>query len=133
MRRGPTPPRAARTGTYVEGLDHQVTAALQIIHAELGEMAHDSPIDKAMSQVEMFIAIALRVMSKANPSKVRSEARNVEIQARMDGKPESGAEPLAGPPQLDAEPMSACPHDVPHRWPCEECDNAEPGTEPGHA
>lgn len=98
-----TPPRRryARACTDVDGLDRQVTAALVQLRAELGELVDDSPADQAICTVEMFVAVALRVMRKTNPSKVRSEAMSVEIQARMDGKPESGAEPLAGPPQLN--------------------------------
>ena len=26
----------------------------------------------------------------------------------------------------EAEPMTACPHGTPHRWPCETCDGAKP-------
>ena len=49
--------------------------------------ADDTPEDYALCAVETFCAIALRVMAKTNPSKVRSEARTVEIKARMDGAP----------------------------------------------
>lgn len=44
-----------------------------------------TPEDYALCAVETFAVIALRVMRKTNPSKVRSEARTVEIKARMDG------------------------------------------------
>lgn len=44
-----------------------------------------TPEDYALCAVETFAAVALRVMRKSNPSKVRSEARTVEIKARMDG------------------------------------------------
>lgn len=32
--------------------------------------------------------------------------------------------PTHAAPVAPAEPMTACPHDVPHRWPCAECDSA---------
>lgn len=44
-------------------------------------------IDYALCSVETFCAVALRVMRKTNPSKVRSEARTVELKALMDGTP----------------------------------------------
>ena len=37
----------------------------------------------AMASVETFCAIAFRVFSKTNPSKLRSEMVNVELQARL--------------------------------------------------
>jgi hypothetical protein len=47
----------------------------------------DGPVDTALCSVETFCAVALRVMRKTNPSKIRSEARTVEIKARLDGTP----------------------------------------------
>jgi len=99
--RTPTKPRSPRATTDVDGLERQVDAALSTIRDQLGAMVNDSPIDKAVATVEMFVAVAVRVMRKTNPSKVRSEAMSVEIQARMDGKPESGAPPLAGPRAME--------------------------------
>lgn len=46
-----------------------------------------SPQDTALCTVETFCDVALRVMSKTNPSKVQSVARTVEIKARIDGTP----------------------------------------------
>lgn len=43
--------------------------------------------DYALCAVECFCDIALRVMKKTNPSKIRSETRTVEVKARLDGKP----------------------------------------------
>ncbi len=42
--------------------------------------------DQAMASIETFVAIALRVMSTVNPSKIKAAMIAVEIQARMDGK-----------------------------------------------
>ena len=46
-----------------------------------------TPEDTALCSIETFCAVALRVMRKTNPSKVRSEARTVEIAARIAGVP----------------------------------------------
>jgi hypothetical protein len=46
-----------------------------------------SPEDTAMCSIETFAAVAMRVLKKSNPSKVRSEARTVEIYARLEGIP----------------------------------------------
>lgn len=43
--------------------------------------------DTALCSVETFCALALRVLRKSNPSKIRSEAMTVEIHARMHGIP----------------------------------------------
>ena len=40
-----------------------------------------SNVEDALASVETFIAIALRVMAKTNPSKIRSIAVTVEIQS----------------------------------------------------
>lgn len=47
----------------------------------------DTPEDYAMGAIETFCAVALRVLKKSNPSKVRDAAMTVEIKARMDGTP----------------------------------------------
>lgn len=43
----------------------------------------EAELEYDWATVETFIAIALRVIAKTHPSKVREEARLVEIQARM--------------------------------------------------
>lgn len=52
----------------------------------LGELRPSMQGNDAFAHIETFCAIALRVMSKTNPSKIRSEAMTVEIQARMAGR-----------------------------------------------
>ena len=47
----------------------------------------DQEYDQSLINIETFIAIALRVFSKTNISKLQSEFRTVEIAARMAGKP----------------------------------------------
>lgn len=72
--------------TDIRELDADITAELLVLRKALAPV-DDSDEDVALCSVETFIAVALRVFSKTNPSKLRSEARNVEIQARMDGVP----------------------------------------------
>lgn len=43
--------------------------------------------EAALAWLETFAAISLRVMKKANPSKLRDAARAEEIKARIDGRP----------------------------------------------
>jgi hypothetical protein len=75
---------AARARSDVRTLDADITGSLLVLRANLN--ADDgSDADTALAEVETFIAVALRVFSKTNPGKLRSEARNVEIQARLDG------------------------------------------------
>jgi hypothetical protein len=40
----------------------------------------------AWAEVETFVAIALRVMARTNPSRIRDAAMVEEIKARMDGR-----------------------------------------------
>lgn len=72
--------------TDIRELDADITDALLTLREALQPM-EDSAEDTALCAVETFVAVALRVFSKTNPSKLRSESRNVEIQARMDGIP----------------------------------------------
>lgn len=89
----PTPLRYTRARTVVGDLQADITASVARLRAEL-QPQDDTQTDLDLCTVEMFVAIALRVMAKSNPSKVRGEAMNVEIQARLDGKPEAQRPPL---------------------------------------
>lgn len=42
--------------------------------------------ESAWAQIETFCAIALRIIAKTNPSKVRDAAMAEEIKARMQGR-----------------------------------------------
>ena len=59
---------------------------LQVLRDAL-DPVDGSSVDTALCSVETFCAVALRVMKKTNPSKIRSEAMTFEIKARMDGVP----------------------------------------------
>lgn len=49
-------------------------------------------LEDQMAEVETFIAIALRVMSKTNPSKLRDAAMTVEIQHMLKQQKEKAVE-----------------------------------------
>jgi len=78
-----------RAMSYVQAVEDDLTAALKTIREAL-KPTDDTPEDHAMCAVETFAAIAIRVLKKTNPSKLRSEARTVEIRCRMDGIPVLG-------------------------------------------
>ena len=45
------------------------------------------PVDaQGWAEVETFVAVALRVFAKTNPSKLRDAAMAEEIKARLDGR-----------------------------------------------
>lgn len=70
----------------VTEIEAEIDAALKLIRAALN--AEDgSPEDHAIEGLATFAAVAIRVFRKTNPSKLRSEARTVEIKARLDGVP----------------------------------------------
>jgi hypothetical protein len=71
-----------RAFTDVDGIAQDVGADLDAIRASL-----PPELMPAINAVETFAAVALRVMAKTNPSKIRDAARTVEIKARMDGVP----------------------------------------------
>lgn len=72
--------------TDVTELDRDVTAAFKVLRTAL-QPVDGTPEDTALCEIETFCALALMVFKKTNPSKVRSEARTLEIKARMDGIP----------------------------------------------
>lgn len=70
----------------VDEIDADLTQALATVRKGLAPV-EDSAEDAALCAVETFCVVALRVMRKTNPSKLRSEARTVELKARLDGIP----------------------------------------------
>lgn len=75
-----------RARSDVDAIERDLTDALATLRDALAP-ADGTLEDDAMCAVETFCAVALRVMRKTNPSKLRDEARTVEIKARLDGKP----------------------------------------------
>lgn len=72
--------------TDMDETEREIVAALRIMREAL-KPEDDTDEDTALCVLECFVAVALRVMRKTNPSKVRDCARTVEIKARMDGLP----------------------------------------------
>jgi hypothetical protein len=75
-----------RAFTNTEELAQQVRGDLDVLWAHL-TLNEDS--EYAYAALEGFAAVALRVISKTNPSKVRDAARTEWIKGLMDGKPET--------------------------------------------
>ncbi|WP_119154184.1 hypothetical protein [Caldimonas tepidiphila] len=78
--------KPARARTDLASTEADVAADLKAIRAALAP-ADKSPEDLALCRLETFAAVAVRVMQKTNPSKIRDCARTVEIKARIDGVP----------------------------------------------
>ena len=74
----------SQTKTNIDAMKEQIVADIDAVRSGLS----NAPVecDEAMASIETFVAIALRVMSTVNPSKIKAAMIAVEIQARMDGK-----------------------------------------------
>ena len=70
----------------VSAIERDLDTALKAIRAAL-KPEDGSETETRMCEVETFCAIAIRVFRKTNASKIRDEARTVEIYARMHGIP----------------------------------------------
>ena len=75
-----------RAYSDIRQVDADITDCLRVIR-ECMNPVDDTREDYALCALECFVDIALRIMRKTNPSKIRSVAMTVEIKARMDGKP----------------------------------------------
>lgn len=73
-----------RAYTDMREIERDITSDLQILAEHV--MATPESMD-AMCAIETFVAVALRVMTKTNPSKIRDASRTEEIKARIDGRP----------------------------------------------
>jgi hypothetical protein len=69
------------TAEVINAMKEQVLADLQAVRA-----ATPPEAEEPLVSLETFVAIALRVFSKTNTSKIKEAMQLVEIQARMDGK-----------------------------------------------
>lgn len=70
-----------RARTYLGDIETGVITSLANIRQRLG-----GDLEADLLTVETFAAVATRVMKKTNPSKIRDEARTVEISMRLSGK-----------------------------------------------
>lgn len=78
----------ARARTNVTPVQLDVLKALDTIRAALPPYTAETELGDAVATMETFIAIAMRVLQKTNPSKIQSEARTVALMVamRMAGK-----------------------------------------------
>lgn len=74
-----------RARTDVDAIEADLVRCMQTLREAL-KPVDGTPEDEALAAVETTLVIALRVFRKTNPSKIRDEARTVEIKARMDGR-----------------------------------------------
>jgi hypothetical protein len=77
-----------RAFSNMDSTEYDLGESLRVLSEALEAQLEDgNEVDTALCGVMTFCAVAIRVMRKTNPSKIRSEARTVEIKARMDGIP----------------------------------------------
>ena len=75
-----------RAYTDMDATADAMRKALHVIMAAL-DPVDGTPEDDAIYSLASFVDVAVRVMRKTNPSKIRDCARTVEIKARLDGLP----------------------------------------------
>ena len=76
---------ARRAFTDMAAIEADLVAALRVIRAAVNPQ-DGTPEDDAITHLESFAAVAIRVMRKTNPSKIRSCAMTEEIKARIEGR-----------------------------------------------
>lgn len=76
-----------RAKTDVKQIGEDLVKDLQKVRQWLEHTQAPETVMEAFAGLETHSAISLRVFSKTNPSKIRSEAVTVEIQVRMAGRP----------------------------------------------
>lgn len=72
-----------RAKTNIVEIAADLVRDLAVVRQALTDQANSSD---AWATVETFCAVALRVMAKTNPSKIREAAMTVEIQHLMPGR-----------------------------------------------
>lgn len=80
--------RSARAEAELDGVVADLMASIGWIRDELGVGTEkiDPRTEEHMAHIETFCAIALRVLRKTNPSKIRDAAMAEEISARLQGR-----------------------------------------------
>jgi hypothetical protein len=72
----------------MDDTEREIGDALEVLRTALEDKLEDyNDVDLALCSVVTFCAVAMAVMKRTNPSKIRSEAMTVEIRARLDGVP----------------------------------------------
>lgn len=72
-----------RARTDIGHIQQDLVQSIGVIRERLDLL--DPEVESAWAEIETFCAIAIRVMAKTNPSKLRDVAMTVEIQARLKG------------------------------------------------
>ena len=80
--------RSARAKADLEEVVADLMASIGWIRDEIGIGSEkvDPRTEEHMAHIETFCAIAIRVLRKTNPSKIRDAAMAEEISARLDGR-----------------------------------------------
>lgn len=73
-----------RAKTVTDTIRTDLIAAIGTVRQNLDRT--DPAVDAAWAEIETFAAIALRIIAKTNPSKVRDAAMAEEIAARLQGR-----------------------------------------------
>ena len=75
-----------RSSNTLGNVPAEMAAAIATLRSLQCQNAEDAEaLDEAIATVETFIAVAIRVMRKSKPSKIRGAAMDVEIKSRLDG------------------------------------------------
>ena len=72
--------------TDMDQVARELAAHPQVLRDAL-DPVDGSEVDTALCSVDTFCGVAIGVMKKTNPFKIRSVAMTFEIKARMDGVP----------------------------------------------
>lgn len=76
--------KTARARTDIQTINDDLQENLKYFR-ERFQRAKNPEADKRWTEIETFCAIAIRVMAKTNPSKIRDVARTLEIAVRIHG------------------------------------------------
>lgn len=79
---------SARARAELEGIVADLMTSIGWIRDEIGigDRVVDPRTEEHMAHIETFCAIAIRVLRKTNPSKIRDAAMAEEISARLQGR-----------------------------------------------
>lgn len=79
---------SARARAELEGIVADLMTSIGWIRDEIGigDRVVDPRTEEHMAHIETFCAIAIRVLRKTNPSKIRDAAMAEEIAARLHGR-----------------------------------------------
>lgn len=76
--------KPARARTDIQTINDDLQANLAYFREKFSR-AKNPEADRRWAEIETFCAVAIRVMAKTNPSKIRDTARTLEIAVRIHG------------------------------------------------